>query len=299
MSKAKRDIYNEITDKVINRLEEMERAGRRDKWIKPWTDILPTGFPRNGVTRRAYRGVNVLICMISGFSSPDWYTFNQIKKIKGATLRKGSKGTQLTFWKQILIEDKETEEKKRIPILRFYYVFNREQIDGLPPVAPVVEVPEPIRMGEVEEYIGSLGGIVREESNRASYSPTFDVINMPPAKAFKDIGSYYSTFLHEYAHWTGHETRLNRPMSGSFGTPSYAEEELVAELASAFLCLDLGIEGNLQHPEYIAHWLQKLYGDKKFIFKAAAEAAKAHEFLNTVAGREGLHEEYTEEEVAA
>lgn len=68
-------------------------------------------------------------------------------------------------------------------------------------------------------------------------------------------------------------------MKGKFGSADYAEEELVAELGSAFLMADLGIVGEVQHESYIASWLKALKNDKRYVFKAASEASKAHRYL--------------------
>ena len=72
---------------------------------------------------------------------------------------------------------------------------------------------------------------------------------------------------------------LDRDLSGRFGSDKYAMEELVAELTSAFLCGTFGIEGGLQHPEYIANWLKVLNGDKYAVFKAASLAQAASDFI--------------------
>ena len=111
------------------------------------------------------------------------------------------------------------------------------------------------------------------------YVPAFDFINMPRKERFKTSGDYYCTLFHEMAHWTGHKNRLDRDFKGRFGDESYAFEELIAEMGSAFLFADLGLEGNVQHDSYIASWLRVLKNDKKAIFKAATEASKAHQFI--------------------
>ena len=96
---------------------------------------------------------------------------------------------------------------------------------------------------------------------------------------FSDADNFYATGLHELVHWSGGKKRLNREMKGKFGSADYAEEELVAELGSAFLMADLGIEGEVQHESYIASWLKALKNDKRYIFKAVSAASKAHSYL--------------------
>lgn len=85
--------------------------------------------------------------------------------------------------------------------------------------------------------------------------------------------------MHELVHWSGAKSRLNREMKGKFGSEDYAFEELIAELGSAFLMADLGIVGEVQHESYIASWLKALRNDKRYIFKAASAASKAHRYL--------------------
>ncbi|PSU40841.1 DNA primase, partial [Photobacterium frigidiphilum] len=90
---------------------------------------------------------------------------------------------------------------------------------------------------------------------------------------------YYATAMHELTHWSGHKSRLDRDLKNSFGSKDYAFEELVAELGAAFCCADLDVFGKVLHEDYIAGWLKKLNDDKRFIFKAASLASKAHAFL--------------------
>jgi antirestriction protein ArdC len=116
--------------------------------------------------------------------------------------------------------------------------------------------------------------------DRAFYSPGTDSITLPRPEAFNDEASYYGTALHEHAHWTGSEHRLNRTFGKRFGDSAYAFEELVAELAAAFLTADLGIPGKLQHPEYLAHWATVLGNDKQALWTAASAATKAADYLH-------------------
>ena len=99
--------------------------------------------------------------------------------------------------------------------------------------------------------------------------------------------AYYATLLHELTHWTGHESRLDRDLSGRFGNEAYAVEELVAELGAAFLCADLSITNTPRpdHAAYIANWLEVLKRDKRAIFTAARKAAQATDYLASLQPR--------------
>ncbi len=126
--------------------------------------------------------------------------------------------------------------------------------------------------------------IVHNQVNQAGYSPAKDRIVLPPKNAFKDLGDYYATALHELAHWTGHESRMNREgvQSGeiNFGSDVYAREELRAELASTFLAIDTGLPLPKQnHAAYLQSWVKSLKDDKMEIFKASEEARKIKNYV--------------------
>jgi antirestriction protein ArdC len=283
----RRDIYQEVTDAILAALEKGAAP-----WVRPW-DVAGTGLvsvPTNISTRRAYQGVNVLLLWCSadakGYKSSEWGTYRQIQAM-GGNVRRGEKSTLVTFWKQWTVTDRDatTGEKttKRIPLLRSFCVFNREQCEGLPAVeaAPVVPMTENERNAAVEAFVKATGADVRESERegRAFYAPTGDYVGMPAIGRFKDSGAYYGTLLHEMTHWTGHASRCARDFSGRFGDDAYAFEELVAEIGSAFLCAEHRIDGTLQHPEYVAHWIKVLKGDRKAIIHAAAKAREAAGFL--------------------
>ena len=169
--------------------------------------------------------------------------------------------------------------KVMFPFMRYFKVWNRDQCVGLPE-QEVKEVSEFDRDANAEQFINKTGAEIRYGKDRAFYAPSKDIINLPDAEAFTDAGSFYATSLHELGHWTGHETRLNRQLKNSHGSEDYAKEELIAELTAAFLCAELGIDGELQHPEYIGSWIKVLKNDKQAIFTASSKAKKAADFLH-------------------
>jgi len=287
--KEKRDIHQEVTDKILAALE----AGTAP-WVKPWN--ASAGFPVNASTNKAYNGVNVFLLWMKesaeGYTSSRWLTYKQAQKAKGQ-VRKGEKGTPIVFFNWREFDDKKTGEKKRIPLLRYYTVFNVAQCDGLTDkvmgaVAEADKLPESARLAHAEEFFSKVhkatGIVPKRGGARACYSPSLDTILLPEFASFSDAAAAYSTEAHEFGHSTGHKSRLNRDLSGSFGGEEYAAEELVAELTSAFVCTQLGLKGNLQHPEYIGNWIKVLKGNKKAIFTAASLAKKAHAFLAEAGG---------------
>jgi antirestriction protein ArdC len=170
--------------------------------------------------------------------------------------------------------------------MKGYTVFNAEQIDSLPghfyaAVAPINK--DNNRLETVEAFFAKTNGTIQHGGNRAFYSPTPDVVQMPEFQTFRDGESYYATLAHEMTHWTRHETRLNRDLGRKrFGDAGYAMEELVAEIGAAFLCADLGItpETREDHAAYVQSWLTVLKDDKRAIFTAASHAQKAADYLH-------------------
>ena len=95
------------------------------------------------------------------------------------------------------------------------------------------------------------------------------------------LPKWASSDLNQATHWTGAKHRLDRDLSGRFGTESYGFEELIAELGAAFLCSELGLPSDPRkdHAPYIASWLGVLKNDKRAIFTAAARAQEAANWL--------------------
>tara|TARA_Y100000310_G_scaffold293096_1_gene322439 strand:- start:466 stop:1344 length:879 start_codon:yes stop_codon:yes gene_type:complete len=283
MPKPKIDAYQVVTDKIIASLE----AGTAP-WQRPWSVSgfggLPVRF--NG---QSYNGINTLLLWLQGRSAPTWMTYNQAKKL-GGQVKKGEKGSLVVFFKQLRItetNDAGEEEAKSIPLLRYYTVFNVEQIADLParfyPEAAESQNGDD-HIAEVEAYVANTQAVISHGGDRAYYRPSTDEIQLPEFDQFEDAISYYGTVLHELAHWTGTKSRLDRPFGAAKGDPDYAKEELVAEIAAAFASASLGIEiePREDHASYLASWLQVLKGDKKAIFKAAAAAQKAVDHLNSL-----------------
>lgn len=270
-----RDVYQEVTDRIITALEQGTVP-----WHRPWHDDK-SGYatePYNAVTGRPYNGINLLILGSLPYASLGYLTFKQGKEL-GGTVRKGEKGTGVVFWSFVKDEDDET---KTIPIARLYTVFNIEQCDNLPQEKLKLPTPPQAANTTINALAAANSAIVRHGGNRAFYSPISDHIQMPSADAFKSEDHYQATLAHELTHWTGHNARCNREFGKRFGTEAYAFEELVAEIGSAFLCAQHNVTlDTLQHPAYIANWLQVLRGDKRAIFTAASKAKQATEYLNT------------------
>ncbi len=282
------NLYSEITGKII---AELERGIA--PWVQPWTStkqLCPLGLPVNGLTRRSYSGINILLLWSSheerGFASPYWLTFKQCIAM-GGSVRKGGHGTDVYFADKFVPQKEQQRAKDKgtdptaIHFLKRYTVFNAEQCEGLPVGLFGVVEPRQSReiVPEAEALIGSTGADFRIGGNQAFYVPSEDFIRIPNQTAYTDQINYYRTAFHELGHWTGHKTRLDRNLTTKFGTVDYAREELVAEMATAFVCASLGIVPTVRHADYIGNWLQVLKEDAKAIVRAASLASKACVFI--------------------
>jgi len=276
----KRDIYQEVTDKIIKSLEESTCSG---SWVKPWFDVVASGADYNIISKKPYRGINIMLLWLSknenGFQSDQWATFKQWKS-KGASVKKGEKGTHIVFFKPCKVLDKETGEEATIRLARGYVVFNADQVEGYeaPAIAEVDKTPADTAVNSLAEFNQAH---VEHGGNKACFIPSHDMIRMPHVAQFDNVESYALTLAHELTHWTGHKARLDRDFSGRFGSNAYAFEELVAELGAAFIGarLEISAEPRDDHAQYINSWLEVMKGDKRAIFKAASQAQQAVDLL--------------------
>lgn len=287
----KKDIFQRVTDAIVKAIEEGAGSYRM-----PWrTSGGFSNSPINAVSKRPYRGINILVLWAEaqekGYNSGTWATYKQWKEL-GAQVKKGEKSTSVVFWKFFDREEETTtasEEKKsrHIPMARDYWVFNAQQVDGYTmPEQPKESRAE--RMAEADAFFQAAGIEVKPGGNRAFYQPSTDSVHMPAFDAFKEPLFYYSVLSHESTHYTGAPDRLNRDLTGRFGSESYAVEELIAELGAAFLCSELGLptDPREDHAPYIASWLRVLKNDKRAIFTAAAKAQEAADWLTKRANPE-------------
>ena len=277
--KSNIDIYQEITSKIIELMEE-----HGTDWTKPWAC---RGMPQNGTTKTPYHGINILLLGLSadmlGFNSNEWATFKQWKG-KGAQVKKGQKGTMGVFYKKIQIEDKETKEKKTIPLMRSFTLFNADQVEGYK--SPVLQTNDNERKERCEQLIQASGADISHYGDRAYYRPSEDKITLPLLESFDSAETYYSTAFHELAHWTGHGSRLDRKQE--WDKKAYAFEELVAEMSSAFSDILTGNshEPRPDHAKYLNSWISVLKSDKKAFSSATGKAQKATDYLFSLMSEE-------------
>jgi antirestriction protein ArdC len=268
------NVYQIITDRIIDSLT---------KGVVPWRKPWKTETPKNLVSGKEYRGINVLLLGAAPFESAWWLTFNQAKSL-GGSVRKGQKGTPVIFWKVTQEEDEQGKRSKDF-ILRYYTVFNVMQTEGI--AIPKPSAPrnfDPI--ASCEEVVSSflIPPTIEHGGSRACYIPSEDRVLMPSRQAFSSPEEYYSTLFHELAHSTGAAHRLGRRSvmdHSSFSSHAYSQEELVAECASAFLAAEAGISAKVieNSAAYIGHWIKVLRAEPRMMVHAAAQAAKAADMI--------------------
>ncbi|HEY5865449.1 MAG TPA: zincin-like metallopeptidase domain-containing protein, partial [Candidatus Tectomicrobia bacterium] len=273
--------YEVITNRMLALLEQGTVP-----WHRPWASA--TGMPRNLCSQRAYRGINVWLLTAMGYASPFWATFQQVTTA-GGRVRKGERGVPVVFWKVYHRDDPETGEAEQRFVLRQYTVFNATQLDGV--AIPAITVPAhrftPIeRCAHLVDAMPNPPTIIHGHQ-RAFYKPATDTLHLPSPTCFHSPEAYYATLLHELVHAVGHRSRLNRATLTDlclFGDPTYAKEELVAEMGAAYLCGVCGIANATlaNSAAYLQNWMLVLRQEPTMLVHAAAQAQKAADYIQNL-----------------
>lgn len=330
IAQTARERLQQVRDSMVKTLLEHIEKNPTD-WQSGWNNIA-AGAPYNGKTNTAYRGMNALYLAFlgakRGYKDTRWVTFNQAKEL-GASVKKGEKSAPVIFFefydratkkafdsrtvKDMTEEEKAAYLKENVyAVMKYSSVFNAEQCHNFPERKDVAmsEEERANQNVKIEAIIANSSAPVRYDGgSRAYYSPGTDSIHLPVIQAFDTMQDYYATALHEIGHSTGHESRLNRDLSGGFGSESYAKEELRAELACVFMQMEQGIQLNgkhiTNHAAYLNSWLEAAKKDTSVFFKAAADAQKIADYVAdnylqaaTVAGTadENVAQEQSEEQ---
>lgn len=288
--KTKNEYREHLADVFIKAIEEDGL-----QWKKGWVGMEA---PKSAITDMSYKGINRFILGLEtldkGYKDSRWATFKQIQD-KGWRLEKGSKGVQIEFWLPIHPEtgkpttwDKINELKKENPELnvksvpQYYYVYNGDKIQGIPERQ---YEPREIKVEDIVPKISKNMGveILNDGGNRAFYRPSEDKIHLPEPSQFLSSYDYYATAMHELAHASGAEHRLNRDLSGIFGSPSYAFEELVAEMSATFmsehLTYELPAEQLESHKAYLNSWMSAIKDNPDYLVQAIKKADLCADYL--------------------
>jgi antirestriction protein ArdC len=265
-----------ITERIIEALEKGDIP-----WKKTWINA-----PKNSISKKEYRGINRLLLSMTDFNSPYFLTFKQARDL-GGYVKKGSRGIPVVYWHLCKVRKNEEEEmteisEKTIPFMRYYIVFNIEQVEGIDK-SKFTEHKRDFKPVEtckniVKGYKDS--PVILHQGFQPAYIPAIDTVEIPLPENFTSEENYYSTLFHELTHSTGHKNRLDRKevaFTQRFGSCNYAEEELVAEIGASFLCSYAGIENTTidNSTAYIQGWLKVLNDDRKMIINAASRAEKS------------------------
>lgn len=274
-------IYEQVTARIIEQLEKGVVP-----WRRPWATV-GGGMSLNVVSDKPYRGVNVWLLSLAaeanGWDSNLYGTFGQWRDL-GGYVRRGQHGTRIVYWHVETVQ--EDQQEKRRFFCRTYIVFNLDQcggaaLDSYREKSQKIDVfPD---FGPAEQAIAATKARIIYGGSQAFYSTDTDHIALPYKECFDQPEDYYSTALHELAHWTGHSSRLDRLNTlARFGDNDYAIEELVAEMASSFLTATLGIRNSAaqeRSASYVANWLDVLKNDRRALFSASSAASKASDFV--------------------
>jgi antirestriction protein ArdC len=258
------DIYQSITDKIKVKLE----VG-----VLPWRKSWQSGIPCNLISKRHYNGINFLSLIAEDHPSPYYLTFLQCKE-RGGKVLEGAKGALIIFWKMHVFENAaDPNTTAKVPILRYSYVFNLSQ------TTLYSDTTDEVKLLSYEEAIKNISPapVIRHNIHKCYYSMAGDYISIPVITDFDNPGEYYSSLFHELVHWTGAANRLNRDLTKT----SHAEEELIAEIGSAYLCGMCGISPQVidGNTSYINGWLSKAKGEPNLFIRASIQAQKAVDFL--------------------
>lgn len=306
---TKNEYREKLADSFVKAIEEEGL-----NWKKGW---MSTEAPSSAITGIPYKGINRFVLTMEsinkGYTDSRWATFKQIQD-KGWHLEKGSKGVQIEFWLPLDPEtgkpttwDKINELKKQNPdievksVPQYYYVYNADKIKGIPErQINRAEVKVENIVPKISKNMGV--EILNDGGDRAFYRPSEDKIHLPEASNFLSSYDYYATAMHELSHATGAPHRLNRDLSGIFGTPSYAFEELVAEMSSAFMSehlpYELPEEQLESHKAYLQSWMQAIKDNPDYLAQAIRKADECANYLEEMGEiQQELQKELQQEKV--
>ncbi|MEK6481666.1 zincin-like metallopeptidase domain-containing protein [Catalinimonas sp. 4WD22] len=293
-SQARKDVYQMVTDIILEKLEQGVIP-----WKQSWSEQGPAA---NYLSKKPYRGINALLLNSLGFSHPYFLTFKQAQQL-GGKIKKGSQALPIVYW-QWYFQHQQTgrklteEEAKSLPtavverkaFLRYYRVFNIQNIEGVTFDLPkhnqsIGANKDKLMQGFKPLHTMPYSVGIKTQSNTPFYHPQHDYINMPKMTSFPTTEAYFQVLYHELSHATGHPKRLNRKGGNTpqrFGSWSYSQEELIAEMGASFLSNLMGFQTEVELNDaasYIQGWLKVLHNDKRFVIEAAQQAQKAVDYI--------------------
>ncbi len=280
------NIYEIITEKIIERVEAMIENGETANWLCPWQRL---GLPKSYISEKAYSGINLWL-LESGY----YLTWNQYLDIKkknpDVNLKKGSKSHLCVYFNYNEVENEETGETKKVPYLKYYRLFESGDFENLPPKDKLIDY-EHGEHADIDDFMSAYAKnadvrITVKKSDKAYYSPLFDEIVIPQPSMYPDFNNYVAVLAHEIIHSSGSKKRLDRIKDDFCEEETYSKEELIAQLGSSLLCFLLGYdtaETVNNDVNYIRGWLSHLKDNTRELVSAAAKAQQAVDYvMNTV-----------------
>ena len=286
------NVYQIVTDRIVEQIEDAIKNGTNLPWQKPWSALEA---PRNYVSQKIYRGVNLFL-LDMGHTYLSWSQICDLQKHnRDIKLKKGSKSKIVVFFsfnkhtKDVINENGLIEQKEvSIPFLRYYNVYDSNDVENLPPLATDEQktyTHTPIEEAECIflDYIDR-ENIQLEYNNGESayYSPARDLISLPRQELFSTYEKFFATAMHECGHSTGAKNRLNRLKGSRFGDEAYSLEELVADMTQNFIFAELGIDSKDVYDNSVAYmrgWLTALKNNVHMIVTASSRAEKATNYI--------------------
>lgn len=276
------NIYQDVTDRILEQL----KAG-----VVPWRKTWSTGLPKSLTTGKEYRGLNILLLGMTGYTSRYWVTYREAQRL-GGQVRKGERSTRICFWHWRTPEDL-VELRRKLgkadvaPCTCFTSaVFNVEQVDGIRRPDDDFPNPDANPLERAESLLAVMPdkpGITHTLTGSPCYRWQLDEIALPHLSQFESAAEYYTTLFHEVVHATGHPRRLNRKAQAD-GTDDerYSFEELVAEFGASFLSAFTGVsdpDSDALSASYIDGWAQVFQKDSRILVRAASTAQRAADYI--------------------
>ena len=296
MSKQFKPLYVQVAEKLSAQLKEGTSAIQ-----KPVKDNGRPAFvaPVNAVSGKGYSALNALNLSMKGHDDPRWLSAKDAG-YAGYLVKEGSKGTLINFPKNNEIQAMRTPDGEKIKdengqtqtkVVEFdktqngkAFLFNATQIDKIPPLEEFLakqQEAQPLSPNErAEKMITDSKAVIIHGGPEAYYDQKKDEIHLPEKASFENDTKYYQAAIHQLAHWTGHESRLKRPMEGNFGSIEYGREELRAALAAMLIGGELKTGHSFgNHAAYSGNWAKTLKEQPFEITRAANDAQKIARML--------------------
>ena len=310
---AKTDVRSTLTEIFLKSIEEDPLS-----WH---SNFKSPQRPMNGIYHNQYKGYNRMLLSYvmnkNGYQDPRFYPQSYIfgspenreKAWDDPTKIKVMRGEKPVFidtgffvpkskfdadgnkLKPISIPEyrKLSDERKELyrPAQKSIPVYNADQLTGVEKWKEIEtgkQVLDSYILQVIDRGAAEMGVAVKEgDYDPPCYIPVLDEIHMPQKSLFANEYAFAATLLHEMAHASGAEHRMNRDLSGGFGSEKYAIEELRAEIASAFMANEFGIDmpDSLldDHKAYVQSWAKAISNDKNILISAIFDAEKIADYV--------------------